>query len=332
MSMLGRSCVIGMNLKRLEFTLTTKCNSECIYCQAEASPLNNEVMDVEDAHGYLTETYAVSKLESFLVFGGEPMLFPSRAISIFEKARRLNILRIEMLTNEIWGKNKRRAEELATRLKASGLNELGISVDAFHLQFIPLEYPRNAAQASVAAGIDQVTWNVAVVESLKSENEWDKKTAEVLKVLEPVGIDAHVHRIIPVGRATRNLQQFFRQESLDGPCAGDPILENALTNPECITIEPSGEVDICWNLTIGNAKEKPLSQIILEYDWRKNPTIRTLVEEGPMGLIRVSGKSKTRFQKNRYLNKCHLCIEIRKTNKNPWRLARTVSQRFMRQA
>jgi MoaA/NifB/PqqE/SkfB family radical SAM enzyme len=313
---LAKHRVAGLNLRRLEFTLTTRCNSECIYCQAEASPLKNEVMDVEDALNYLAEACAVSKLESFMVFGGEPMLFPSRAISMFEKASRLDVPKIAMMTNGIWGKNKRKAEELAIKLKASGLNNLRISVDAFHLQFIPLEYPRNAALASVAAGIQQVAWNVAVVESLDSANEYDKKTAEILRTLEPAGIDAHTHRIIPVGRATSNLQQYLKKESLQGPCTGDPILENALMNPECITIEPSGEVNICWNLTIGNAKEKPLGQIIREYDWRKNPIIRTLVEEGPMGLVRNAGRGKFRFQEDQYVNKCHLCIEIRKTIKN----------------
>jgi len=305
-------CVSELNIKRLEFTLTTKCNSECIYCQAEASPLKNEVMDVEDAYNYLTETGTVSKLESFMVFGGEPMLFPSRTLSIIDRARELKIPKIEMLTNGIWGKSPRRAQDLALGLKRSGLNDLGISVDAFHLQFIPLEYPRNAALASVRAGIEEVAWNVAVVESLTSKNKYDRKTARILKSLKPVGMEAHVHRVIPVGRAASNLKQYIKKESLEGPCIGDPILENTLTSPECITIEPSGRVDICWNLTIGNAKEKPLSQIIREYSWQENPIIRTLVEEGPMSLVRKAEGSKFRFQEDQYLNKCHLCIEIRK--------------------
>jgi len=302
-----------LNIKRLEFTLTTKCNSQCIYCQAEASPLKKEIMDVEDAHNYLTETCRVSKLESFMVFGGEPMLFPSRTLSILDRASKLNIPKIEMLTNGIWGKNPRRAQNLALGLKRSGLNDLGVSVDAFHLQFIPLEYPRNAALASVRAGIEQVNWNVAVVESLNSKNKYDRKTARILKSLKPVGIEAHVHRVIPVGRAITNLKQYIKKESLHGPCTSDPILENTLTNPECITIEPSGRVDICWNLTIGNAREKPLSQIIYEYNWRENPIIRTLVEEGPMTLVRKAAGGKFRLQEDQYLNKCHLCIEIRKT-------------------
>jgi len=48
-------------------------------------------MEVEEARNYLTEVSSVSTLESFMVFGGEPMLFSDRAISIFEKAHQLSV-------------------------------------------------------------------------------------------------------------------------------------------------------------------------------------------------------------------------------------------------
>ncbi|MGC9346020.1 MAG: radical SAM protein [Candidatus Bathyarchaeales archaeon] len=144
-----------MDFRRLEFTLTTKCNSQCIHCQANASPLKNEVMEIKDAHNYLAEATAVSNLESFMVFGGEPMLYPKRAIAIIKKAHQLRIPKIEMITNGVWGKNKEDAEKLAMKLKTAGLNTINISVDAFHLQYIPLEYPRNAALASLKAGIEK---------------------------------------------------------------------------------------------------------------------------------------------------------------------------------
>jgi MoaA/NifB/PqqE/SkfB family radical SAM enzyme len=270
-------------------------------------------MDVKDAHNYLTEAKFVSNLDSFMVFGGEPMLYPNRAIAIFKKANEFRIPKIEMLTNGVWGKNKENAEKQAIKLKEAGLNDVGISVDAFHLQYVPLEYPRNAALALLKAGVENVTWNVTVVESIDAANEYDKKTSQILKTLESVGIDAHIHKIISVGRAAQNLRRYFQPTSLEGPCQGDPILDNVLTNPESVCIEPSGEVDVCWHLPIGNAKEKPLSRIISEYDWRKNSTIKTLVEEGPMGLLKSAEKHSYRFLKDEYISKCHLCVEIRKT-------------------
>jgi len=302
-----------MNLNRLEFTLTTKCNSQCIHCQAEASPLRNEVMDVKDANNYLAEATAVSNLESFMVFGGEPMLYPERAIAVFKKAHQLRIPQIDMITNGVWGKDRKTAEKLASRLKKAGLNKVNISVDSFHVRHIPIEYPRNVALALLKANIKDIKWNVALIESIDAENEYDKKTKELLKKLEPLGLDANFVKIMPVGRAVQNLREFFQHTPLDGPCEGEPIIGNPLTNPESICIEPSGTVNICWDLAIGNAKETPLSQIISEYDWQKSSTIKTLVEEGPTGLLKSLKANNRKFQKGQYVNKCHLCVEIRKT-------------------
>jgi len=310
-----------MNLRRLEFALTTKCNSQCAYCQADAGPWLDEVMDVKDARNYLTEATGVADLESFMVFGGEPMLYPTRAIAMFKRAQHLNVPRIEMLTNGVWGKDKKTAERLAKRLKNAGLNTLGISVDAFHLEHIPLEYPRNAAQASLLAAIEKVTWNIAVIESLNGANHYDKMTAHILKELEPVGIAAHIHKVVPAGRAVQRIPHYFKKSRLDGPCEGETPMENTLTNPQCLTIEPSGAVDMCWHLSIGNARKTPLSQIISRYDWQKNPMTKTLVEEGPMGLLKLQKAFADTFDKGEYINKCHLCVEIRK-QLNPSRARR----------
>lgn len=304
-----------MDLQRLEFTLTTKCNSQCIHCQAEASPFRNDVMKVKDAHNYLDEATAVSNIESFMVFGGEPMLYPKRAIAIFRKAHQLRVSEIEIITNGIWGKNEATAEKLARKLKVAGLNTMNISVDAFHLPHIPLDCPRNVALASLKVGIERITWNVAVIESRDATNEYDRKTDQILKMLEPIGLEAHVFKIVPMGRAIQNLHQYFKPTSPYGPCEGEPLTGNTLTNPESLCIEPLGSVNICWNLAIGNAKQKSLSQMISEYDWRENLTIKTLVEEGPTALLKLPEVRRCQFQVDSYINKCHLCIEIRKSLK-----------------
>lgn len=244
------------------------------------------------------------------------MLYPERAVAIFRKAHLLGIPQISTITNGFWGRNKENAEKLATELKEAGLNKVNMSVDSFHLRYMPLEWPKNAAMALLKAGIENVKWNVSVIESIDAENQYDKETRELLKKLEPVGISANVVKIAPMGRAVKNLREFFHPTSLDGPCEGEPIpgeYSSTLTNPETICIEPSGSVDICTHLSIGNAKQTPLSKIINEYNWQQNPIIKTLVEKGPKGLLNFPETSGYKFQENQYLNKCHLCTEIRKT-------------------
>jgi hypothetical protein len=272
-------------------------------------------MQVKDAYNYLAEATAVSDLESFMVFGGEPMLYPKRVIAIFKKASQFGIPKIEMITNGVWGKNKATAEKLARKLKAAGVNDLNISVDAFHLQFTSLEYPRNAALASLKAGIQDIKWNVALIESINATNEYDKKTAQILKTLQPIGIEANTFKIVPAGRAIQNLRQYLAPTSLYGPCEMEPLEGNMLTDPESITIEPSGSANICWNLPIGNAKSIPLRRLITEYDWRRNPITRILVKKGPTGLLKLPEARDYKFQEAYFINKCHLCTEIRKTLK-----------------
>ena len=269
-------------------------------------------MDVRDGLNYLDDAVKAANLRSFLVFGGEPMLYPARTVAIFKKAQKMKIPVIEMLTNGTWGRDKKRAEALARDLKDAGLNTLGISVDAFHLEHIPLEYPRYAAQASLMAGIEKIVWNVAVLESLSADNRYDKITARILKELEPVGIEAHVHKVAAAGRALETIPQFFQRTSLEGPCEGETPMENTLTNPRSLSIEPSGSAEVCWHLSIGNAKQTPLSRIINEYGWQKNPMIKVLVEEGPMGLLKEAKSLVGPFNEDLYVNKCHLCVEVRK--------------------
>jgi MoaA/NifB/PqqE/SkfB family radical SAM enzyme len=270
-------------------------------------------MNVKDAYGYLAEATAVSNLESFMVFGGEPMLYPEQTVAIFEKAKQLDIPKIDLITNGVWGRDKERARKWAERLKVAGLDKVSVSVDVFHAQHIPVEYPRNAAVSLQNARVEDVRWNVAVVESIDAENKYDKKTRQILEKQKVAGITANFVKIIPSGRAVENLREFFKREPLQGPCAGDPILGNPLKNPESVCIEPSGKVDVCWHLSIGNAKEAPLSRIISEYDWCKSPVIKTLVQDGPMGLLKLDAARDFEFQENCYINKCHLCMEIRKS-------------------
>ncbi len=178
------------------------------------------------------------------------MLYSKLAIAIFKKAHQLRIPEIEMITNGIWGRNKAKAEKLATKLKVAGLNTIHISVDAFHIRSIPLDCPRNAALTSLKAGMENVTWNVAVIDYINAANEYDKKTDQILRTLQPIGIDAHIIKIAPIGRARQNLRQYFGPTSICGPCEDEPLIGAILTNPESVCIEPSGSVNIRWSLAL----------------------------------------------------------------------------------
>jgi MoaA/NifB/PqqE/SkfB family radical SAM enzyme len=122
-----------------------------MHCQGEHSPEREGIMEVEDGLAYLEETASVAKLESFMIFGGESMLYPERTMRLFHKANALGIPVIEVITDGFWRRDKNRAKKLAIQLKEAGVTYVSVSVDAFHSSYIPLEWPSNAALASLSA-------------------------------------------------------------------------------------------------------------------------------------------------------------------------------------
>jgi MoaA/NifB/PqqE/SkfB family radical SAM enzyme len=136
-------------------------------------------MELEDGLNYLEETASVAELESFMIFGGEAMLYPERTVKPFRRAGELGITEIELITNGFWSKSPEKAVELARQLKEAGVTDLLISVDAFHLPHIPLDSPRNAAKAALEAGIKRVRWNVAILKNIDAPNPYDRKTKEI---------------------------------------------------------------------------------------------------------------------------------------------------------
>lgn len=265
-------------------------------------------MRVEDGISYLEETASVTKLGSFMIFGGEPMLYPERAVKLFQKANELGVPEIELITNGFWGKDASRAKGLATQLKDAGVNEVLISVDAFHLPHIPLDYPRSAALACQDAGIKRTRWNVAILESDNALNQFDRQTSRIMQILAPLSLEVNANKIWPQGRARRTLSEFFLRQSLEGKC---PEAETTLVNPTCVTIDSRGWASICWSLSIGNAKKEPLSKMLMSYHWKNHPIIKTLVENGPKGLVELPESSGFQFQEKKYIDKCHLCMEAR---------------------
>jgi len=295
--------------ERLEFVLTEKCNSRCAHCQGFHSPEREGVMEVEDVLNYLEETASVTKLDSFMIFGGEPMLYPETTIKLFQGAKELWIPEIELITNGFWGTNLEEAKKLASQLKEAGVTDVLISIDAFHLSHIPLNSSRNAALASLKLGIKNVRWNVAILENIDAPNKYDQQTKEILRFLSPLNIEAHFNKVLPQGRAKENLRDFLPRQSLKGGC---PEKETSLVNPNCISLDPAGWASICWDMAIGNAKRFPLSKLLTSYDWRKHLITKTLVEKGPLGLMSLPESEGFDFEEKKYIDKSHLCSEIRK--------------------
>ena len=120
-------------------------------------------------------------------------------------------------------KNLERIEAVARDLTESGINELLLSVDAFHQETIPLEPVLYFAECAVRAGLP-VYLTPAWLVGEADDNPYNQKTREVLRAFEPLNIPMGEGNIIfPSGNALRYLKEYFAEDVTESsPYDEDP--------------------------------------------------------------------------------------------------------------
>ncbi len=81
--------------------------------------------------------------------------------------------------------------------------------------------------------------------------------------------------------------------------------------PTGVEIHPGGWMNFCAGLALGNARQRPLTEILDEYDPDAHPIIHTLAQEGPLGLLRMARRYGYSSSGD-YVDGCHMCYEARR--------------------
>jgi len=168
-------------------------------------------------------------------------------------AKELNIPKRQVITNGYFSKNTDKIREVAERLAACGVNDLLLSVDAFHQETIPIDGVKQFASEAKACGIPirlQPAWLVSATD----DNPYNRKTREILGSFADVKIPVGEGNVIfPEGNALRYLAEYFTDTLPDNPYAEDP------RDVRCVSFEPNGDV------LGGNVYERDIMEIIRDY-------------------------------------------------------------------
>ena len=141
------------NLNRIELLVTLACTGRCKHCQEGDHISRGEHIDAEIAARAIRKICEVYSIDSLMTFGGEPLLFPDTVYEIHKTAAELGIRKRQVITNGCFSKQRVKIEEAARSLADSGVNDLLLSVDAFHQETIPLEPVRYFAECAVRSGL-----------------------------------------------------------------------------------------------------------------------------------------------------------------------------------
>ena len=241
------------NLEKIEFVVTYACTGRCRHCSEGDHKSCGTRIDPKIAAEAVKRVAAEYDLKTVMTFGGEPLLYPETVFAVMEAATELGIPRRQVITNGFFSKNKERIREVALRLAECGVNDLRLSADVFHQEFIPLEPVMIFAKEAKNAGIPiriQPAWLVG----RDDDNVYNNQTKEIISRFTALGIEeADGNVIFPEGNALKYLAEYFTDTAPENPYVEDPA------DVRCLSFDPDGAV------LGGNVLKTDILEIIKNY-------------------------------------------------------------------
>ena len=240
-------------LSKIEFVLTYACTGRCKHCSEGDHSSFGEKIDSEIASDAVRRVVSEYPIKTVMVFGGEPLIYPDAVYRIMRTAKECGVPRRQVITNGYFSKDAKRIGDVARELSECGVNDLLLSVDAFHQETIPIEVVKLFAREAKTCGIPirlQPAWLVSPTD----DNPYNRRTVEVLDAFRelelPVG-DGNV--IFPEGNTKKYLAEYFVGTTPENPYVDDP------KNVKCLSFEPNG------NVLCGNVYKTDILEIMQKY-------------------------------------------------------------------
>ena len=241
------------NLNKIEFVVTYACTGRCKHCSEGDHTSCGEHIDPQIAADAVRKIGLEYDIKTVMTFGGEPLLYTDAVYAIMTAAKELNIPKRQVITNGYFSKNADQIREVAVRLAECGVNDLLLSVDAFHQETIPLEIVRAFAAEAKKNGIPirlQPAWLVSATD----DNPYNRKTRQILNSFSDLEIPENDGNVIfPEGNALKYLAEYFTEALPDNPYLEDP------RDVRCVSFSPGGDV------LGGNVYESDIMELIKDY-------------------------------------------------------------------
>ena len=240
-------------LNKIEFALTYACTGRCKHCAEGDHALCGERIDPAISADAVKRIAVEYEIQTVMTFGGEPLLCTDAVYAIMNAAKELHVPCRQVITNGYFSKDLHRIGEVAEGLFACGVNDLLLSVDAFHQETIPLETVKRFATEVQRCNVP-LRLSPAWLVSVTDDNPYNRKTREILSAFSDLEIPVGEGNIVfPSGNAAKYLAEYFTGEPPKNPYEEDP------SDVRCISFSPNGDV------LGGNVYRRGIMEIIERY-------------------------------------------------------------------
>ena len=241
------------SLEKIEFVLTYACTGRCKHCSEGDHESCGEFINADLAADVVRKIAAEYDIRTVMTFGGEPLLHTGAVYAVMNAAREMNVPKRQLITNGYFSTDSDRISEVAERLSACGVNDLLLSVDAFHQETIPLNVVRTFASELKRCNVPtrlQPAWLV----SKEDDNPYNVRTREILDSFADLGLYVSEGNVIyPEGNALKYLTEYFTDIIPENPYIDDPC------QVKCLSFSPNGDV------IDGNIYKKDIMKILRDY-------------------------------------------------------------------
>ncbi len=279
-----------MTLTGLHFLFTYKCVYQCDHCFVWGGPGQTGVMTLAQVRQIYDQAEALGTIDEIYFEGGEPMLYQPVVVEAAREARQRGFS-VGMVTNAYWATTEEDAR-IWLRPLAGLVDTLEVSTDLFHADEVMHEQARNVV---VAAGQLGIPVNTIVCEPPGGAAGTQTQDR---------GAPVESGNILFKGRAAEALTDGVARRpwrELDA-CPSEE-----LEHPRRVHLDPLGNLHICQGVPMGNLFQRPLKEIVAEFDPANHPIIGPLLDGGPAALVQRYDVPHDEG----YVDACHLCFEAR---------------------
>jgi len=263
-------------LSGLHLLLTYECNYECEHCFVWGGPSQSGTMTLENIEHIIEQARALGTIEWIYFEGGEAFLYYDTLVASARLARQAGF-KVGIVSNAYWATSDDEAKMWLAPL-AGLVDDLSISSDVYHGNEDGVSYPEIARGVARQLGMP----------------------VDFISVAAPEASDvAGAAGQLPAGEsrvAAKPWEQFDR-------CPWEE-----LRTPERVHVDPFGNLHICQGISIGNMFQRPLLNIVDDYDPDEHPIVGPLLDGGPAEIVRRYGVP----HEDGYADHCHLCYEARR--------------------
>jgi len=276
-------------LKGLHLLLTYECNYACSHCFVWGGPSQTGTMTVEIIEHILSEADALGTIEWIYFEGGEAFLYYETLCTGIRLARERGY-EVGIVSNAYWATTDDEALKWLQPL-AGSVDDLSVSSDTYHGSDEGVNEPDIARRVAKQLDIPVDFISVAAPDACDIPGSAGKL---------PAGESAVLYR----GRAAEELASLVETKPWEQftECPWEE-----LRKPDRVHVDPFGHLHICQGISIGNVLERPLKEIMTEYDPDSHPIVGPLLTGGPAEIVRHYELD----HEDGYADDCHLCYKAR---------------------